>query len=141
MALTDKQEKFCQLVVELGNNSDAYRGAYSAEKMKAETINNKAYQLLQQGDIGARVNELRENAKESHGITVDSLLKELEEARTCALTAETVQSSAAVSATMSKAKLLGMDKQIIDHQSTDGSMSPKESSDAVLAAIKSKYES
>ena len=41
-----------------------------------------------------------------------------------ALAAETPQASAAVGATMGKAKLLGLDKQIIDHRSADGSMSP-----------------
>lgn len=139
--LTDKQERFAQLVVELGNQSDAYRGAYNTENMKAETIHKRSGELMADGAVRGRVDELRESAKQSHGITMESLLKELEEARTCALAAETVQSSAAVSATMSKAKLLGMDKQIIDHQSSDGTMSPKDSSDAVLAAIKSKYES
>jgi phage terminase small subunit len=113
--LTDKQEKFCHLVIELGNNSEAYRQAYNAGKMKTETINRKAKELMDNGKITARLTELREPIIEKHNITVESLLKELEEARTCALTAETVQSSAAVSATMSKAKLLGMDKQIIDH--------------------------
>lgn len=139
--LTDKKERFAQLVVELGNQSDAYRGAYNTENMKTETIHKRSGELMADGAVRGRVDELRESAKQSHGITMESLLKELEEARTCALTAETVQSSAAVSATMSKAKLLGMDKQIIDHQSSDGTMSPKDSSDAVLAAIKSKYES
>jgi len=113
--LTDKKERFAQLVVELGNQSDAYRGAYNTENMKAETIHKRSGELMADGAVRGRVDELRESAKQSHGITMDSLLKELEEARTCALTAETVQSSAAVSATMSKAKLLGMDKQIVDH--------------------------
>ena len=112
--LTDKKERFCQLVVELGNNSNAYRGAYNASNMKAETIHKRASELMSDGAIKGRIEELRGSAREAHGITVESLLKELEEARACALTAETVQSSAAVSATMSKAKLLGMDKQIIE---------------------------
>jgi phage terminase small subunit len=122
--LTDKQEKFCHLVIELGNTSEAYRQSYNAGKMKTETINRKAKELMDNGKITARLTELREPIIEKHNITVESLLKELEEARTCALTAETVQSSAAVSATMSKAKLLGLDKLIVDHTSSDGSMSP-----------------
>ena len=44
----------------------------------------------------------------------------------------------AVAATMGKAKLLGLDKQVIDHQSSDGSMSPakpaKDLTDEELAA-------
>ena len=42
------------------------------------------------------------------------LILELEEARKAALKAETPQSSAAVAATMGKAKMLGFDKQIIE---------------------------
>jgi len=41
---------------------------------------------------------------------------------------------------MGKAKLLGLDKVIIDHQSSDRSMSPKCHADAVLDALKAKYE-
>lgn len=56
-----------------------------------------------------------------HDLTVGDLLAELEEARQAALGAENPQSSAAVAATMGKAKILGLDKQIIDHRSSDGS--------------------
>ncbi|MEM8160551.1 terminase small subunit, partial [Morganella morganii] len=51
MALTVKQEKFCQAYVETGNASEAYRSAYSADKMKAATVNSKAYELLNNGEI------------------------------------------------------------------------------------------
>jgi hypothetical protein len=56
-------------------------------------------------------------------LTVEDLLRELEEARQLAISTEAP--APAVSATMGKAKLLGLDKQVIDHQSSDGSMSPK----------------
>ena len=42
-----------------------------------------------------------------------------------ALACEPPQSASAVSATMGKAKLLGLDKQTIDHTSSDGSMTVK----------------
>lgn len=45
-------------------------------------------------------------------MTVDDLIKELEEARQAGLEFESA--SAMVSATMGKAKLLGLDKQLID---------------------------
>lgn len=123
MALTDKQEKFCQLVVELGNKSEAYRQAYNTNASpQVQAVS--AQKLLDKPNVSLRISEIRESLKTKHNITLESLLKELEEARTCALTAETAQSSAAVTATMSKAKLLGMDKQIIDHTSSDGSLSP-----------------
>ena len=55
--------------------------------------------------------------------------------------AETPQAAAATAATMGKAKLLGLDKQIIDLKSSDGSMTPKgainigELSDSAMAEI------
>lgn len=75
--------------------------------------------------ITLRIKELRGEIKQRHNVTVDSLLAELEEARQKALSAETPQSSAAVAATMGKAKLVGLDKQIIDHTSSDGTMATK----------------
>jgi len=72
--------------------------------------------------VFARIAELRKEHREKHKLTVDDLLKELEDNRKAALEAEIVQSSAATAATMGKAKLLGLDKQIIDLKSSDGSM-------------------
>ena len=60
MALTNKQEAFCQAIADGKNQSDAYRFSYSAGKMKAETVNSKAYELSKNGDVTARVKELRE---------------------------------------------------------------------------------
>lgn len=112
--LTIKQEAFCQAYIETGNASEAYRLAYAADKMKPESINRKAKELLDNGKISAMVAELRGEIKQRHNVTVDSLLTELEEARKAALGAETPQSSAAVAATMGKAKLTGLDKQVIE---------------------------
>lgn len=123
--LTIKQEAFCQAYIETGNASEAYRTAYAADKMKPDSINRKAKELLDNGKITARVAELQGEIKQRHNVTVDSLLIELEEARKAALGAETPQSSAAVAATMGKAKLVGLDKQVIDHTSSDGTMATK----------------
>lgn len=123
--LTPKQEAFCQAYIETGNASEAYRTAYAADKMKPESVNRKAKELLDNGKIAARVAELQGEIKQRHNVTVDSLLAELEEARQKALSAETPQSSAAVAATMGKAKLVGLDKQIVDHTSSDGTMTPQ----------------
>lgn len=114
MALTIKQEKFAQLVVELGDNSKAYRGAYDASRMKPETVHRSAKALMDNPKVAARIDELRAEAAKAHRCTVDSLLRELEEARTVALSCETPQSSAAVAATMGKAKLCGLDKQLVE---------------------------
>ena len=57
---------------------------------------------------------------ERNNITVDTLLAELEANRLAALNAPTPQVSAAVAATMGKAKLLGLDKQVINHVGGSG---------------------
>ena len=114
VSLTPKQEAFCQAYIETGNASEAYRRSYATDKMKPETINRKAKALLDNGKITARVSELQGEIKQRHDITVDSLIIELEEARQAALGAETPQSSAAVAATMGKAKLTGLDKNVLE---------------------------
>ena len=106
--MTPKQEQFARLYVETGNASEAYRQAYNADNMKPETVTNEAYKLLQDPDISAMVDGLKEEARQRHAVTVDDLLHELEQARAAALAAPTPQSSAAVSATMGKAKMLGL---------------------------------
>jgi hypothetical protein len=82
--------------------------------MKADSINRKAKELIDNVKISARVFELQSEIKARHSVTVDSLIKELEEARQAALGADTPQSAAAVAATMGKAKITGLDKQIIE---------------------------
>lgn len=122
MSLTPKQENFCLAYLETGNASEAYRRAYDASGMSDTSINRKAKELVDNGKIAARLSELREPILKRHAITVDDLLAELEEARRLAL--ETEAPAPAVSATMGKAKLLGLDKQVIDHTSSDGSLGP-----------------
>ena len=115
--LTPKQERFCQLYIELGNASEAYRQSYDADSMNENTVNRKAKELLDNGKITARLELIRNEHSKRHNITVDSLLIELEEARKMALDLniqEKPQVSAAVTATMGKAKLLGLDKQVVE---------------------------
>lgn len=134
MKLTPKQERFCQLYIELGNASEAYRQSYDVKKMKAEAVHVNACKLLDSTKVALRVAELQAGHVRRHNLTVDHLLAELEEARQAALMAETAQASAAVGATMGKAKLLGFDKQVVDHQSSDGSMTPKPTIIALVPA-------
>ena len=113
MALTIKQEKFCMVYVETGNASEAYRQAYNCENMKEATINRNAKMMIDDNKISTRVKELKSGHTKRHELTIDDLVKQLEEARQVALTLENPQCSAAISATMGTAKLLGLvtDKQ------------------------------
>lgn len=107
MALTSKQEAFTRYFVETGNASEAYRRAYQVSAdTKPETIHKRASELLANGEVTGRVAMLQGKAAKKAEITVDSLAQELEEARAIALSEK--QSSAAVSATMGKAKLFGL---------------------------------
>lgn len=57
--LTPKQEAFCQAIADGKNQSEAYRLAYNAANMKAETVNRKAYELMNDGKVTARIQELK----------------------------------------------------------------------------------
>lgn len=119
--LTPKQEAFACAYIECGGNaSEAYREAYDAGGMSDESVHVEASRLLSHPKVALRVKELRDAIADAHKLTVADLLKELEQARTAALTAETVQASAATAATMGKAKLLGLDKQTIELTGKDG---------------------
>ncbi|MEX9876086.1 terminase small subunit [Providencia rettgeri] len=115
MSLTLKQEAFCQAYIEnKGNASEAYRAAYATGKMKLESIHVNASKLLADTKVALRISELQQEHRSKHDVTVSGLLEELEEARQKALSAETPQASAAVAATMGKARLTGLDKVLID---------------------------
>lgn len=60
MSLTAKQEAFCQAIADGKNQSDAYRSAYNAGKMKTETINAMSSKLGLSHEVAMRVKELRE---------------------------------------------------------------------------------
>lgn len=111
--LTEKQEAFCRAFVETGNASEAYRRSYDAKNMGQNTIAVKASEMLNKDNISVRLQQLREVHQKRHNVTVDSLIAELEEIKNVALSAETPQSSAAVAAVLGKAKLTGLDKQLV----------------------------
>ena len=75
MALTSKQERFCQEVVKQATYSDAYRIAYDAENMSDETINRKASELMANGKITARVDSLRKRVEDKAIYTVEQSIK------------------------------------------------------------------
>ena len=118
--LTPKQEKFCYGYIETGNASGAYRAAYNAEKMKPESVAVQAAKMLVSPKIALKIDALRAELRQRHEITVDDLVKELEEARKLAF--ETDKAAAAVQATMGKAKLLGL---VVEKQETNVVQPPK----------------
>lgn len=106
MELTPKQERFCQKYIESHNASEAYRASYDAENMNNESIWTEASRLMQNPHVALRVMQLHEEHRKRHNVTVDSITKELEEARSLAL--QEKQASAAVTASIGKAKIHGL---------------------------------
>jgi phage terminase small subunit len=131
MALTIKQEKFCMVYIETGNASEAYRQAYNCENMKEATINRNAKMMIDDNKISTRVKELKSGHTKRHELTIDDLVRQLEEARQVALGLENPQCSAAISATMGTAKLLGLVVDKTDIKLTNA----KELTNEQLAAI------
>ena len=106
MPLTPKQEIFCLAYRKSGNASEAYRQAYDAGKMKPETINRTAKELLDNGKIAARLAELRAPAVETAQITLQGHLKDLAEIRDAAMASD--NHGAAVSAEVARGKAPGL---------------------------------
>ena len=104
--MTPKQENFCLAYLETGNASEAYRRAYDAGRMKAETIHRKAFGLLEQGKITARLQELRQPAVEAAQVTLTDHLRQLEDLRDKALEAE--QFGPAIMAEINRGKAAGL---------------------------------
>ena len=105
-ALTAKQEAFAQAVVAGSSQADAYRAAYDAQDMKAETIHKRSSELMANGAIAGRVQELREPAVKRAQITLESHLEDLQKLRNMAVKGN--QYSAAISAEVARGKAAGL---------------------------------
>lgn len=58
--LTNKQEKFVQCLIKGMSQRQAYKASYDTKKMKNETIDTRACELLKNSKVEVRYNELRE---------------------------------------------------------------------------------
>ena len=138
MKLTAKQEAFCLAYIETNNASEAYRRSYDASKMKDGTVHQTASRLLADVDVTARLEQLREPVRERAQITLESHLERLNHLSLMAEQAE--QYSAAIKAEESRGKVAGLYVEKIDHSSSDRSMSPAASQEAVLSALARKHQ-
>ena len=60
MTLTPKQEAFVLKYLECSNASESYRHAYNTGNMKEETIHRKAKEVIDNGKVAARLQELKQ---------------------------------------------------------------------------------
>jgi len=77
MALTEKQEAFCQAYIENSNKNEAYRIAYDADSMGANSVNVAAQELFKNPIITLRIEELQNEIKERNKIRIDDVLSVL----------------------------------------------------------------
>lgn len=62
--LTVKQEKFVQNIIKGMSQREAYKNSYNATKMKDNSIDTKAWELMQKVEIKERYKELLEMTKQ-----------------------------------------------------------------------------
>lgn len=128
--LSSKESEFCRQAIDCRqSNTSAYRIAYDKPDMESKSACSRASDLMQKPRIKKEIARLRRAIVKEFKMTIESLVEELEEARQLALNGDPESgtrptASAAVSATMGKAKVCGLDKQVVDHVSSDNSMSP-----------------
>lgn len=122
MTLTAKQEAFCLAYLETGNASEAYRQAYNAERMKPETVNRTAKELLDNPKITARLNELRAPVVERAQYTLEQHLERLRMLSEAAEQAN--QFSAAIAAETNRGKAAGFYTEKHEHSGPNGGPIP-----------------
>lgn len=72
---TDKKERFAQLIVETGNQTEALRQAYNYKEKKADWLHAKASVLANQEMVKERVAQLKLMALRKHEISRDDIIK------------------------------------------------------------------
>ena len=92
--------------VESGNATEAYRRAFTVDRMNEATVRREAHSIVHRPRVAEAIKSLQAEHLARHCVTVDRLTEELEWARREALTQG--HASAAVAATMGKAKLFGL---------------------------------
>lgn len=123
LARTEKNCAFVRAVI-LDVNRDKTMGDHYREvfgsNASGQSLRKMASRVWSAPVMKEYAAEIRADMMERFMVTVESLTEELEEARKAALGAENPQCGAAVAATMGKAKLFGLDKQVIEHTGRNG---------------------
>lgn len=77
MALTVKQEKFAQAIVNGKTQADAYRESYKADNMSDAAIYQEAHLLCKNPDVSLRISQLRDEIAKSCLWTREDSVREL----------------------------------------------------------------
>ncbi len=103
--LDAREEAFAMAYVRCRNARIAYEAYLPGSDAQAETKRVAGYKLLHQHHIATRIEQLRQIAIENSTTTVDSILREIDEARELAMAIE--QPGVARAASMDKARIAG----------------------------------
>jgi hypothetical protein len=108
--LSEKQEKFCQNIFSGMTQIDAYRDAYDAENMKDDTVYKRACELMSDGKISGRVDELKapviQKLRDVSLITKEGQLERFDEMIALAITTDQV--GAAINALKEQTKIMDL---------------------------------
>ena len=135
MALTPKQEKFCQGIVSGMNQSDAYRHAYDVgENTTPLSVNQMAYELIQNPNIASRIEQLKLPIAERVGRTLEQHIERLLYLGNMAEGLEKVEASIKAEETIgkvlgyyvNKTELTGRNGGAIEHRVTREILDTKE---------------
>lgn len=113
--LTLKQINFVDAFLECGNESEAYRRAYNAERMSAKAITVEATRLMKHPAITLVLTSRQQALAERHEVTADSIVSGLQKI------ADDPEAPAAakVSALMGQARILG---HVVDRREVKGNV-------------------
>lgn len=73
--LTPKEQKFAELCVTLGNQTEAYRQAYNVSNKDAEWLKVKASQIANKDNVSITIEKLKGELSTAHGITRAALVE------------------------------------------------------------------
>jgi hypothetical protein len=120
MKLTEKQESFAQLIAGGNTQADAYREAYDAENMTNDSVHQEASRVIKNLKVATRVKQLKEE------LEIHALWSKLDSVKVLSQIAKKGEREGdKVNAVKTINSMHGWDKQVIDHTSSDQSMSPK----------------
>lgn len=112
--LSANQEAFKNFLVEGYSQIDAYRKAYPKSKANPNCMAVEACKLSKKPAIEKAIAEIRAKASDAAQVTVESLVAEFEEARQVAKSE--MSGSGMTAATMGKARVTGLDRQVVELQ-------------------------
>lgn len=104
--LTEQQRQFRDKYLQTRNATQAYKYAYSAQRMSDATIRKEAHKLLKNPNIARTLAAKQETAQLKHDITIASLTEMLQDAFNMGKMQK--QSQAMTSAAMALGKLHGL---------------------------------